>query len=95
MTDIRKKEIITEATKRIKLLLQKYSFDNFTCGGSFLRFNMALSLNGPAFELEKWQNQEDFKKFVTDEEWNSSEYDIIIKELYYSHYGTKKLKAKK
>ena len=83
MTKERKKEIKAEAEKRLKLWLSNSSFDDMTCYGSFIRFNTALGLlGGYPFEKEKWMDKDDFKGFVTEDEFDSMDYDLILEELF-------------
>ena len=83
MTKERKKEIKAEAEKRLKLWLSNSSFDEMTCCGSRMQFNMALGLlRGYPFEKEKWMNKDDFKGFVTENEFYSIDYDLILEELF-------------
>ena len=82
MTQKRQEKIKTESERRINEWLQNSSFDEMTVGGSYLRFEMALGLNGYPFEKEKWMKGKKFNKFITDNEFDSKEYDKIILELY-------------
>ncbi len=83
MTKERKKEIKAEAEKRLKLWLSNSSFDEMTCCGSSIRFNTALGLRGGyPFEKEKWMDKDDFKGFVTENEFYSIDYDLILEELF-------------
>jgi len=82
MTQERYKEIYDEANRRLMLWLNNSSFDAMTIGGSYLRFNMALGLLGYPFELESWMNEFDFEKFITQEEYESEFYDIIMDQLF-------------
>ena len=82
MKEQRKKEIKAEAERRLKLWLSNSSFDQMSVYGSKMRFNMALALFGCEFEKEQWMDKDDFGVFVTDDEYNSPEYDIIIEDLF-------------
>ena len=83
MTEERKKEIKTEAEKRLKLWLSNSSFDEMTVYGSFIRFNMAIGLlGGYPFEKEQWMDKDGFDVFVTESEFDSLDYDLILQELF-------------
>jgi hypothetical protein len=84
MKEERKKQIKTEAERRLNLWLSNASFNEMTVYGSFIRFNIALGLlGGYPFEKEKWMNKDDFNGFVTEHEFDSVDYDLIIQELFY------------
>jgi len=93
MTEERKKEIKNEAVRRFKLRLMHKTFDELTCDGSFILFNMQLALFGSPFN-EHFVGRGDFKKFVTNREFHSKEYDKIVRDLFnhyynkYSKYGS-------
>lgn len=82
MTKERKKEIKKEAERRLKLWLSNSSFNEMTCYGSFVRFDMAIGLLGYPFEKEQWMNKDDFDGFVTESEFDSVDYDLILEELF-------------
>ena len=46
MTQNRKKQIKAEAQKRLNQWLKHSTFNKMTVKGSYIRFNMALGLNG-------------------------------------------------
>jgi len=86
MTNKRKEKIKTEAERRLNEWLQNSSFDEMTVGGSRMRFDMALGLmGGYPFEKPEWMKGKKFNSFVTEEEFNSSEYELMIKDLFDSH----------
>jgi len=83
MTNKRQEKIRTEAKRRIAEWLQNSSFDEMTVGGSRMRFDMALGLlGGYQFEKPEWMKGKKFNSFVTEQEFNSDEYDQIIDELF-------------
>jgi hypothetical protein len=84
MTEKRKQKINEEAKRRLNLWLTHSSFDDMTVGGSKIRFDMALGLNGYPFEKEQWMKGNGFTRFITDKEFDSDEYDNIINALYAS-----------
>lgn len=84
MKEERKKQIKTEAERRLNLWLSNTSFNEMTVYGSFIRFNIALGLfGGYSFEKENWMNKDDFNGFVTEHEFYSEDYDLILQELFY------------
>jgi len=84
MKEERKKQIRTEAEKRLNLWLSNTSFNEMTVYGSFIRFNIALGLlGGYPFEKESWMHKDDFNGFVTEDEFYSVDYDLILQELFY------------
>jgi hypothetical protein len=90
MTQERKNEIRIEAKKRLDMWLKNSTYYDMTCCGSYIRFNMAIGLNGYPFDKEKWMKKDEFNKFITDEEFDSIEYDEIIDELFYLASTNKK-----
>jgi hypothetical protein len=83
MTQNRKKQIKAEAQKRLNQWLKHSTFNKMTVHGSYIRFNMALGLNGYPFAKEKWMQKDEFNNFITDDEFDSIEYDEMITELFY------------
>ena len=79
-------EIKQEAEKRVKLWIENSSFAEMTVSGSKLRFNVGIAGIGYPFEKEEWMNEDDFKRFVTDEEFDSEQYDEIVNELFEKYY---------
>jgi len=83
LSEKRIKEIKDEAQRRLSLWLSNSTFDDMTVSGSYIRFNIALGLlDGYLFEKEDWMNENDFQGFVTNEEYDSIDYDIIITDLF-------------
>jgi hypothetical protein len=80
MTQKRYNKIKTEAVRRLELWLLNSSFDEMSVGGSLMRFNMSLGLLGYPFEKEKWMI--DFNKFITEDEFDSEQYDEITYNLF-------------
>jgi hypothetical protein len=77
----RKLEIQKEAKDRLNQWLENSNFEEMTCGGSRLRFDMALGmLGGYPFEKETWMVG--FDGFVTEKEFYSDEYEEIMTKLY-------------
>jgi|TARA_R110001632_G_scaffold84243_1_gene185944 hypothetical protein len=75
-------EIKKEAVRRVGLWLDNASFNEMTAQGSYMRFNMSLGLLGYPFVLDTWMDKADFDRFITDSEFYSETYDIIITEVF-------------
>ncbi|AXP82928.1 hypothetical protein CJ739_3869 [Mariniflexile rhizosphaerae] len=76
-------EIYIEAKRRMDLWLSHSTFDEMTAMGSKLRFDMALGLHGGyPFEKPKWMNNKAFNDFITESEFDTSEYQEIINQLF-------------
>jgi len=94
MTNKRYKEITNEGLTRLILWLQNSNFDEMTKNGSKIQFDMSLGLvYGYPFEKKDWMNENDFKPFVSETEFNSYLYNEIINNLYmigYKWYRIKK-----
>jgi len=83
LTEERILEIYIEAKRRMDLWLLNSTFDEMTVMGSRLRFDMALGLHGGyGFEKPDWMKDQAFDDFVTKSEFDSSEYDKIIDQLF-------------
>lgn len=81
MTKDRQKEIKLEAERRINLWLQNSTWAELTEYGSYQEFNYSLMLFGFNYKRKKWMG-DDFKIFVSQEEFYSNEYDKIISDLW-------------
>ena len=79
-------QIKEEAERIVKLLVENTSFAEMTVSGSRLRFNMGIGAMGYPFEKEEWMNTEDFNRFITEEEFDSKEYDEIVDGLFKKYY---------
>lgn len=76
-------EIYVEAKRRMNLWLSHSTFDEMSVKGSKLRFDMALGLHGGyPFDKPKWMKNQAFTDFVTESEFDSSEYQKIINQLF-------------
>jgi len=82
MEEKRKTEITNEIERRISEWLKYSTFEEFTVQGSFLRFEMAIGLNGYPFVKEEWMKNKNFNKFISDEEFYSDEYNKILNEIF-------------
>ncbi len=76
-------EIYSEAKRRMNLWLSHSTFDEMSVMGSKMRFDMALGLHGGyPFEKPEWMKDKEFNDFVTESEFNTSEYQEIINQLF-------------
>lgn len=76
-------EIYIEAKRRMNLWLSHSTFDEMTVMGSKVRFDMALGLHGGyLFERPEWMKDKAFNDFVTESEFDTSEYQEIINQLF-------------
>ena len=83
ITPDRKIEIYVEAKRRMDLWLNYSTFDEMTVMGSKLRFDMALGMfGGYPFEQPNWMKKNSFIDFISEEEFNSSEYQEIVDQLF-------------
>lgn len=78
----RKIAIKQEAERRLNLWLQHSTFDEMSLEGSFMRFVMSLGVIGYPFDKKEWMSKSDFKRFVTDAEFNSEDCDDILMGLF-------------
>ncbi|WP_417800742.1 hypothetical protein [Tenacibaculum sp.] len=79
----RRIEIEQEAKRRVDEWLKHSSFDEMSVMGSKMRFDMSLGLfGGYPFEEPEWMLDKSFNSFITEEEFNSSEYEKIIDNLF-------------
>jgi len=85
MTTKRQEKIRTEAQRRLNEWLENSTFDEMSVGGSKMRFDMSLGLfQGYPFIKPDWMKTKKFNGFVSEEELNSKEYDVIIDQLFNS-----------
>jgi hypothetical protein len=82
MEEKRKTEITNEIERRISEWLKYATFEEFTVQGSFIRFEMAIGLNGYPFVKEKWMKNKNFNKFISHKEFYSNEYNKIINDIF-------------
>ncbi len=76
-------EIYIEAKRRMNLWLSHSTFDEMTVMGSKLRFDMALGLyGGYPFEKPEWMKDKAFDDFVKESEFETSDYQEIINQLF-------------
>tara|TARA_Y100001958_G_C21193853_1_gene521577 strand:+ start:76 stop:378 length:303 start_codon:yes stop_codon:yes gene_type:complete len=82
MSDERKEEIRQEIKRRYDLWMEHSTFEEMTVYGSFIRFDMAIGLDGYPFVKEEWMNEGDFNKFVSHSEFTSKEYKELMDEVF-------------
>lgn len=79
MTNEEFKKILKQ---RLANRLQTQTFEEMTVHGSQMRFEMALAINGYPFELPKGVNKKDYESILTDEQYQSGEFDDVIDEVF-------------
>lgn len=67
---------------RLAKRLESQSFDEMTVGGSKLRFDMAMAIDGYPFALPDSANQADYERLLTTEEYMSGRYDDVIDAVF-------------
>jgi len=67
---------------RLAKRLENQSFDEMTVGGSKLRFDMAMAIDGYPFEIPKGANKADYERLLTTEEYISGRYDEEIDAVF-------------
>ena len=72
--------------ERLAKRLETESFDEMTMGGSKLRFDMAMAIDGYPFELPDGANEKDYEALLTNSQYMSGKYDAIIEEVYSKAY---------
>lgn len=83
MTNDRILEIWKEAERRLNEWLKYPTFNEMSVCGSRIRFDMSLGLlGGYPFEEPKWMKNKSFNGFITEDEFDSQEYDNIINQLF-------------
>ena len=82
MNTERKEIVKQEAKRRLIEWLKNSTFDKMSVCGSLMRFDMSIGLAGYPFQKPEWMKHKNFDKFVSDEEYDSEEYDEIMSELF-------------
>lgn len=77
-----KEEFRCNLTRRLARRLEKQSFDELTVGGSKLQFDMALAIDGYAFEIPEDESPADYEPLLTTDEYMSGYYDEVIHEVF-------------
>lgn len=77
-----KDQFKNKLTSRLKKRLKSQSFEDLTAGGSRMRFDMELAIDGYPFELPKRANDKDYKPLLTQEQYLSGEYDDVIEDVF-------------
>ncbi|NOI31876.1 hypothetical protein [Vibrio coralliilyticus] len=70
--------------KRLEKRLQSQSFDELTVGGSRIRFDMALAIDGYPFELPEGALEEDYEPLLSTDNYMSGMFDDVIDEVFNS-----------
>lgn len=83
MTEKRKQQITDEVNRRVNLWLTNSTWNEMTCHGSYIRFNMSVGMRGYPFAKEEWMEKNDFKKFITEEEDDSEFYNDLMSDIFY------------
>jgi len=83
MTEKRKQEITDEVKRRVNLWLTNTDWNQMTCYGSYIRFNMSVGMRGYPFKKEVWMDKNDFKKFITEEEDDSDFFNELMTDIFY------------
>ncbi|ARU26963.1 hypothetical protein [Cellvibrio sp. PSBB006] len=68
--------------ERLAKRLEAETFDELTVGGSKMRFDMAMAINGYPFELPEGASEEDYTPLLTDQQYMSGKFDGIIDEVF-------------
>ena len=83
MTQKRIDEIYAEMERRLNLWLQHSTFDDMTCEGSLMWFDMNLAMIGyPFADKPKWMHKKGFVAFCTPDEANHPIYDQLVEKLF-------------
>ena len=86
MKEKRIKEVKKEVQRRLALLLEHKSFEEITCNGSMIIFQMSIGLVGRFIGRDDYINEEDFQVFITDKEFYSVEYDKIMEDIFMKEF---------
>jgi len=79
----RKEEILYELVNRTNQWLDNSDFEEFTCNGSLMRFEMALGMLGyPFLKKEPWMGQNDFNTFISEDEFEDEDYNYMLSEIF-------------
>ncbi|ATC60115.1 hypothetical protein [Vibrio anguillarum] len=76
--------------ERLDKRLQSQSFDELSVGGSRIRFDMALAIDGYPFELPDGAIEEDYEPLLTTENYMSGMFDDVIDEVFYKAQSSTK-----
>ncbi|WP_210457311.1 hypothetical protein [Vibrio crassostreae] len=67
---------------RLDKRLQSQTFDELSVGGSRIRFDMALAIDGYPFELPEGALEEDYEPLLTTDNYMSGMFDDVIDEVF-------------
>ena len=77
-----KKEFKIALEQRLAKRLKTQTFDEITVGGSKLRFEMAMAIEGHPFNLPDDAVKEDYSRLLTSEQYMSGEYESVLDEVF-------------
>ncbi len=77
-----KKDFKKTLEERLFKRLKTQTFDEMTAGGSKLRFDMAMAIDGYPFELPEGAVEEDYQPLLTNEQYMSGEFDEVIDKVF-------------
>ncbi|MEH6348371.1 MAG: hypothetical protein V7785_24970 [Bermanella sp.] len=77
-----KKDFKKALEERLFKRLKTQTFDEMTVGGSKLRFDMAMAIDGYPFELPEGAVEEDYQSLLTNEQYMSGEFDEVIDKVF-------------
>ena len=79
---MKREEFKKALEKRLVKRLKKMSFDAITVGGSKMRFDMELAINGYPFDLPEGAVEGDYEPLLTDDQYMSGEFDDVVEEVF-------------
>jgi hypothetical protein len=68
---------------RLKKRLKMQTLDQITAGGSKMRFDMSLAIDGYPFEIPRGADKKDYKSLLSSEQYQSGEFDDVIEEVFF------------
>lgn len=68
--------------ERLSKRLEAQSFQQITVGGSKLRFELAMAVNGYPFALPENSEREDYAPLLSDAQYMSGQFDETIDEVF-------------
>lgn len=73
---------------RLAKRLTETTFEELTVGGSKLRFDMAMAIDGYPFVLPEGAKEEDYCPLLTNDQYMSGYYDDVISEVFWKAQGS-------
>lgn len=71
-------------TVRLRKRLKDQSFDEISAGGSRMRFDMSMAIDGYPFELPPGADPKQYSPLLTHEQYMSGQYDDITNEIFHA-----------